>query len=158
MDAQINCSTLAGEGQYFTPFWQKESFWAAAGNDGRIAWPALLAAAVLALLRYLVRKKIRISALAYYLVSTAAGSVAALGNMLLFTWHFLKYRSCTLYATWPMVWQSIRADDILLCLQAGVLAAFVFWVGSLLLSWIRKLFIKSHGNAREAGKLQDSGN
>ncbi len=157
--ARLNNGMFMGGWHYLVLFLRDALFWKTVWDTYSIVfWPALLAAAVLALLRYLVRKKIRISALAYYLVSTAAGSVAALGNMLLFTWHFLKYRSCTLYATWPMVWQSIRADDILLCLLAGVLAAFVIWVGSLLLSWIRKLFTKSHGNAREAGKLQDSGN
>ena len=143
LDAQINCSTLAGEGQYFTPFWQKESFWAAAGNDGRIAWPALLAAAVLALLRYLVRKKIRISALAYYLVSASAGSIAAFANVVFVSWKF--YRNICMFPvpTSELVWRSIRADDILLCLLAGVLAAFVLWVGAFLFSWLKKIFRKS---------------
>ncbi len=143
LDAQINCSTLAGEGQYFTPFWQKESFWAAAGNDGRIAWPALFAAAVLALLRYLVRKKIRISALAYYLVSASAGSIAAFANVVFVNWKF--YRNICMFPvpTSELVWRSIRADDILLCLLAGVLAAFVLWVGAFLFSWLKKIFRKS---------------
>ena len=142
--ARLNNGMFMGGWHYLVLFLRDALFWKTVWDTYSIVfWPALLAAAVLALLRYLVRKKIRISALAYYLVSASAGSIAAFANVVFVNWKF--YRNICMFPvpTSELVWRSIRADDILLCLLAGVLAAFVLWVGAFLFSWLKKIFRKS---------------
>lgn len=105
-------------------------------------WPALLAAAVFAVLQYFVRKKIKISAPVYYLVNIIAGSAAALVNMA-FTERtvYCKLHHFPDYAP-KNVWQPIRVYDILFCLLAGILAAFVIWLGALVWPHVKKLLAK----------------
>ncbi len=76
-------------------------------------------------------------------MSASAGSIAAFANVVFVNWKF--YRNICMFPvpTSELVWRSIRADDILLCLLAGVLAAFVLWVGAFLFSWLKKIFRKS---------------
>lgn len=141
--ARLDNGMFTGGWHYFMLFLQDERFGEAVGNTyGIVLWPAFLAVAIFTVLRYLVRKKIKISALVYYLVSAVAGSIAAFANAVFVSWQF--YRNICMFPvpTYELVWRSISADDILLCLQAGVLAAFVFWLGALLFSWLKKTFGK----------------
>ena len=113
--ARLNNGMFMGGWHYLVLFLRDALFWKTVWDTYSIVfWPALLAAAVLALLRYLVRKKIRISALAYYLVSTAAGSVAALGSigvvhyMQLGQWYGSRYVLMTFcFACWPAFWRPL---------------------------------------------------